>query len=223
MAREEQQPTTRQRSRRSRRSRRAGDGDDGDDGDVVRLEETWTVENEWLLERWMATWKQKQSAHIAASGSKRRLSYILVVPSAVVPMIASPLAAAKIIDKYGAALALAFSGILSALNSIFQFGVKNLGHQNAARRYSELINDTEELLCKARRYRPDCDLTINDLKLRWDNLILYSPGVATATTDDDTTMTPAKTTAAATTAATTAEAGSEHSRYRKSSSSAPPH
>ena len=148
-----------------------------DEDDAVRLEESWTVDNEWLLRRWMASWKQQRSAHSAAAGRQRRLSYIIAVPSAALPMLASPLAAANVMNGPGAALAFACSGLLAALNGIFQFAVTAAGHQDATQHYSELITDTEELLCKGRKYRPDCDLTINDLKRRWDCLIMYSPAV----------------------------------------------
>ena len=156
-----------------------------DDKDIFRAEETWTTENERLLERWTACWQKRLSMHNVAGTRQRRFSYCIAVPTTAIPLIFPSAIGAGLVSSQGASAALGCLALLRVLEPILKFSEVAAGHRSAAQHYSRLILDVDELLCKARMYRPDCDFAINNFKCRWDDLILHSPAVPTHDDDDD--------------------------------------
>ena len=157
-----------------------GPGDEDDcqgssERDQPRSEEPWTAESEALLRHWASGWTRRERRHREEAWRTQRLSRLIRVPSYVIPVLTAPLTASGYIDKNGSALALAVLAMLSGLNSVFDFGKESGDHFKAATQYSELVNESEEVLCKSKRFRPECDVFVNELMIRADSASRNAP------------------------------------------------
>ena len=54
---------------------------------------------------------------------------------------------------------------------------KSEKHGQASCRYSDLLSDAEEVLCKERRFRPRCDVTMQKFKMQSDSADRTAPPV----------------------------------------------
>jgi hypothetical protein len=153
-----------------------------DDDDIVRVEESWTIESEVLLQHWAIRWGLQEDAHIIASLFKRRLYYWIAIPTTIIPLATVPLTTPAVVDMPHVSIvitiALVVTAALSGIASMFRFDKAHADHENAAFRYADLISDVEEILSKRRKFRPDVDMTVSNLKIRSDTLKRYSPDVS---------------------------------------------
>ena len=148
-----------------------------------RREEPWTPENESLLRRWGRDWLDKDMAHGNAARRKRKLHLCLAVPATLAPLFLAPLVNSKWLteDSWMVTAGLILASCCSGLQTLFNFSGTSEKHANASARYADLVSDVDELMCKARRYRPDVDVTICNFKHRSDALQRYAPDVCLGT------------------------------------------
>jgi len=148
--------------------------------ETQQVEEAWTEKSELLLYTWSSAWDQKAAAHGAAEGRARCRHLALQVPTVLIPIALAPLLAAQYVQENSiiVVLALIVSGLTGALQSVLGLERKSEQHAQAAFRYADLLTDVEELLCKDRRFRPRCDVTVQKFKMRMDSAERYSPPVS---------------------------------------------
>ena len=147
--------------------------------ETQQVEEAWSEKSELLLYTWSSSWEQKSAAHGAAGGRARCRHLALQVPTVLIPIVLAPLLAAQYVQENSivVVLALTISGLTGALQSILGLERKSEQHAQAAFRYVDLLTDVEEVLCKDRRFRPRCDVTVQKFKMRMDSAERYSPPV----------------------------------------------
>lgn len=148
-------------------------------GEKLQVEEAWTDKLELLLYTWSSSWDQKAAAHGVAEGRARCRHLALQVPTVLIPIVLAPLLTAKYLreDSIIVVLALIASGLTGTLQSTLGLERKSEQHAQAAFRYADLLTDVEEVLCKDRRFRPRCDVTVQKFKMRMDSAERYSPPV----------------------------------------------
>jgi len=146
---------------------------------VGRFREEWNSKAEALLMTWSTAWDAKAEAHGVAEANKRWRHLCLQVPTVLVPIALAPLLSSQFISEQSpiVVISLVMAGLTGALQSILQLERKSEQHAQAAFRYSDLLTDAEEVLCKERLFRPPMDVTISKFKMRMDSAERYSPPV----------------------------------------------
>ena len=69
------------------------------------------------------------------------------------------------------------TGVFNGLSQFLRWDVLHEQHSQAADRYADLIEDCNEVLCKKRKYRSDVDITIQNFKNRYTNLMKQAPSL----------------------------------------------
>ena len=83
-------------------------------------------------------------------------------------------------DSALAALTLVISGLAGGLDTLLSLEATSERHGQTSWRYKDLVSDLEEILCKERRFRPRCDVTMQRLKMQADNAERTAPPLAGA-------------------------------------------
>ena len=144
--------------------------------DCERQEMLWTSKQESYFEKILHECIEKQKAHdVKAHKFKSKYIY-MSLPSIVLPlMIASVNEFLKEDYNYINTTSMSIAGILSGVNSFYNFGSKYQKHNEYSGRYDELAGEIEALLTKNRRFRPPVDVSIERIKNQFNNLNNNAP------------------------------------------------
>ena len=147
--------------------------------DIPRQEEAWSDRNENLLKAWAKEWHTRATLHEESRVFWKRVSYILGIPNATIPLIA-----AAIWEKIPsnekdtiAPVTFGFCGALSALVNMLKASETATEHHHAQQLYQDLLSDVETILSQERAYRTDADVTVQSFKMRSDSLLHSSPAI----------------------------------------------
>ena len=130
-------------------------------GATLVADEPWSDANEELLRSWGSRWSALAEAHETAEAWKRRCAFMLQLPTIIIPLLLTPLLARGVVTEdspVGMAL-LVGSGVCSGLQTLLDWGRLSEKHAHTADKFKDLTTDLQELLAKARVYRPRCDVT----------------------------------------------------------------
>ena len=147
--------------------------------DIVRQEEAWSEKSENLLKAWAKEWHCRTNLHENSRLFWKRISYILGIPNATIPLVAAAIWEKIPTDEKDtiATVTFGFCGALSALVNMLKAAEVSTEHHHAQKMYQDLLSDVETILSQERAYRPDVDVTVQSFKMRSDSLLHCSPPV----------------------------------------------
>ena len=152
---------------------------DVQDTDNIRNEEPWSDNHEACLLSWASKWEQIAVQHSKKETQMKYLHKLLQIPNVLIPIALAPILASKQLSENNPLiiLALIISGITGGLLPILTLEKRAEQHSQAEFRYTDMLSDLEALLAQQRKYRPRCDVTMQNFKMRMDIAAKLSPNV----------------------------------------------
>lgn len=137
--------------------------------DQNRKELLWESREEALLLDIQNKCKES-AAHHTKTGKRKKLWYTLCgVPATILPLVTATLTQMGVAMDTITCLVLV-SGILTGVNTFFNFGKQRQCHFDHAGKYDELSMDIGLELCKPKRNRVACDVFLYACSSRFNNI-----------------------------------------------------
>ena len=143
--------------------------------DPNRRELLWYKREEKIFHNWINESKKKVDFHKKKEKYCKMKNIIFSVPCIVIPIISSGLSGILPCNSLENSILMMIVGILSCVNTFFDFGKKEERHGIFANRYFTLINEVESELSKPKRDRIACDLYLEKIKQNYNTLHLTEP------------------------------------------------
>ena len=147
--------------------------------DTGRQELPWEAREEAYAVTLADTCRGKAARHRKAAGRCRTLFRALAAPTMTLPLVAGtynqfvPCG----VNDYALACLLLASGLSAAASSFLDYGRRAAVHDDFAARYEELAGDVDNTLCRPKRFRPPCDVVLEQVRLRFAGLERGAPPV----------------------------------------------
>lgn len=154
--------------------------DEEDEDDYERREMSWTNQIEERLTLISEEADDKSIAHEKHAKCKKKLYYITSSISIIIPFIITFVNAVNDTQQYKHnfelmnIILIMSSGIISALNTFFNWGKKHSDHDVASIRYEELKTEIDTVLIIKRRYRNPADVTLKSFTNQIESLNKFS-------------------------------------------------
>ena len=105
-----------------------------------------------------------------AKGKKSRNFHILFsIPCMIIPVVAATLNEITTQTSISSILMLS-SSLCNIINGFFNFGKKTQQHFEFSTKYSELADEISTELCKPRKHRIDCDLFLQKITMKRNDI-----------------------------------------------------
>jgi hypothetical protein len=151
----------------------------GDKGSMRTIyEEKWTDENEKLMKYWLKQCTTSSVAHNKKGRSFKFKYEIFGLPSSIVPLMYSPFAGLYSGNEgieVANVVVLVFTGLLSGVNTFFNFGEKKQQHFEYEAKYSDVATTILVELAKERDFRIRADRFIEMIQAKIDNYSANAP------------------------------------------------
>lgn len=150
------------------------------DEDRERREMSWTNSIEERLTLISEEAEDKSKKHEIHAKCKKKLYYITSSISIIIPFLITFVNAINDTQKYKHdyelmnIILIMTSGMISALNTFFNWGKKHSDHDVASIRYEELKTEIDTVLIIKRRYRHPADVTLKNFTNQIESLNKYS-------------------------------------------------
>ena len=127
------------------------------DSDVIREEELWSSDNTKFLVTWSDEMEIKAKKHDANFTKYKARYNALSIPTILLPLLCSPLT--SYIEKYPmiTSLTLICTGMLSGINSFFNYSKKAQKNDQYSNLYSQLSREIKTELRHPSRFRMPVD------------------------------------------------------------------
>tara|TARA_R110000782_G_scaffold58835_2_gene122559 strand:+ start:3008 stop:3517 length:510 start_codon:yes stop_codon:yes gene_type:complete len=143
--------------------------------DPNRKELPWEKREENLLISWCDDCKSRSKAH-DVKGKRHKLQYaVFGVPSVLIPIMLGGVASVVPCQSIIYSVSMMLSGLFSGVSMFFNFGKKQQHHLNFSSQYFELSNDIECELSKPKRHRTACDVYMEGVKIKYNNMCRQAP------------------------------------------------
>ena len=127
--------------------------------DVDRIEMKWENRQEEFIEKIQNTCIKLSTQHSQASKSHKKKYIRYSIPAIVLPLVCG--AVSNFIPteyEYINGITLSLTGILTGINTFFNYGKKTEKHNEFAGRYGELAGFISAELCKPKKFRVQLDV-----------------------------------------------------------------
>lgn len=116
------------------------------------------------------------SMELQKKGYRQRMCYRLWgIPSMILPLIAAAVSEYAIEHKAYGTILMLLSAVCTSLNTFFNFGKRYQQLFDGSQKYQELADEIGLELCKPRKYRLDCDLVLQRVNIRRNNIAAQIP------------------------------------------------
>lgn len=152
------------------------DEDSENSKDIDREEMKWTDKQEAYFEKILSECLSNQKKHdIKAHQFKKKYIY-MSIPAIILPLLFASINE-FLVDNYNYinTSAMMVSGVLSGINSFFNFGKKFEKHNQYAGLYDNLAGEIEVMLAKNKKFRIPCDVAMEKIKNQYTNLNSSAP------------------------------------------------
>ncbi len=140
--------------------------------------DSWTSSVEDFIKNIRNESRVKMGEHTSWGYRKKQLNIIFVLPGIIIPAFMTPIAG-NFKDtewiKLLSPLVFAFVAVSVSLSAYFGFAKKSEQHFNYSAKYSDLVTDIDEELCKIHSVRREARVFMAAIKSRFDSLNTYSP------------------------------------------------
>lgn len=132
-----------------------------------RKELLWESREEELIKGWVETIKKNKMKHRMKGMRYKRFYYALAIPCIITPLILSNVI--EFLNQNIESIMMIFIGIITALNTFFNFGKRYSENFEYEGKYDELLYIIETELAKPKTSRIACDVFLE----RIQNKLIY--------------------------------------------------
>lgn len=143
--------------------------------DDQRTEQPWNDSAERLIAQWIQASQDNSLAHNTKGKQFKRMYHLLGIPTAVIPLVLSATNEVFMNYKYVTIGGMILSGSLSAVLQFLNPGKKCSEHLHHEALYGGLANELKVILSKPRRFRTQCDVTLERALNRYNALNAEAP------------------------------------------------
>lgn len=143
--------------------------------DENRTELLWGSKQEDLLNEWCKKCIITSKSHDIKSKMFKKCHILFSIPSIIIPISISGLTEQLQIYPEVQSLAMIGVGIISGVNSFFDFSKKEERHSQYTNLYTELYNEIRSELSKPKKHRVACDMYLERVKNRLNFLRQSAP------------------------------------------------
>lgn len=150
---------------------------------VLTIEMPWTTEEERHLNAIAEECSIGEKVHSKAANNCRKKFKCVGIPAVVLPLAAASLyQIATDVDQSNTRswnvvnqVALTLTGVLNALNQVYNYGEKSKLHDNSALMYGNLNRYIQNELVKPRQFRLQLDVFLERVNSQWNNIASQAP------------------------------------------------
>ena len=150
-------------------------GESPNTSDVLREEELWTTESEKFLIEWMTAMCVKSKAHDKSYKKFKKYNNVLALPTILLPLILSPLTGYITDFPIISSLMLISTGVLSGINSFFNFSKKSQQNNEYSNLYAQLAREIKIEVRRPSRFRMPVDKFSERIYQKYSALDASSP------------------------------------------------
>ena len=141
-------------------------------------EEAWNSAGEALVSSWADDCLHRSKTHGVRETRAKFFHSVFGLPSILLPVVLAALT--PIIDQFHSAAYIQVSGlvtigVVSSVNTFYNFDKKAARHAEYSARYQELANDVQYQLFKGREFRVSSDEFIARVQTKYNNLNEKAP------------------------------------------------
>jgi len=142
--------------------------------DREREEVLWETRNQDLLKKWGVECKTLCKQHKTKAKKNKRMYVIVALPCMIIP-ITSSIIQPHIQNQFVLSILMLITGVLSTVNTFFNFSAKREKHNEADRLYEELSLGIDEILATKKKHRQAADITLRTTLLKLNHISSISP------------------------------------------------
>jgi hypothetical protein len=142
-----------------------------------RKELLWEKREEDLIRSWSLDCIARSVLHNKKSKENKIKFGIFGLPLVLIPIILGGISPLIQCNSLISSIVLMFSGLFSGITVFFNFGRKQGEHTNTANKFFELNTDISSELAKPKYYRIACDVYLEQIKNRYNSIILSAPDI----------------------------------------------
>jgi hypothetical protein len=143
--------------------------------DIDRKELPWETREETLLKEWKIDCNERSVNHDIVSKKNKIKFAICGTPTVLVPIILSGIGSVAPCNSLIFSIGMMISGIFSGMNLFFNFGKKIESNLSYSAKFFELATEIEMELAKPKRFRVDCSVFMERIKLLYNSLCKQAP------------------------------------------------
>jgi len=149
--------------------------------DLNRIEEEpWSHNNEKFIQDIRQDCLHRYNIHDSESHINKKKHILMSVPAIILPLITANLSfflEDNANTVWVIPLLMTFTGIISGLNTLFEFSVKKEKHDQQSNKYAELAGEIQAILIRGKQYRQPYDVSVQSINCKKSNLDTTSPYV----------------------------------------------
>lgn len=130
--------------------------------DIVRIEETWTSENQLYLKNIMNNCLELSDRHAIASYYNKKKYILFSVPTIILPLIVANMSIFLTID-YVTTVCMTMVSILNGLNVLLNYSKNSEVHLQHAGLYADLAAEISTILIRSKQFRQPFDITLQKI------------------------------------------------------------
>ena len=156
-----------------RNTKKRKSNDDDDDSEI-----SWTQDVEDYIRDLLKKSEDAAEAHEAAGHRAKKRHSWCAFPAMLIPSVSAPIVGVCRDDdwsSYFAVSSLVLTAAFNGFSTFFNFGEKSQKHFNFAGRYSDIVTDIQECLCKVKSKRVPGQVALRTFKMQYDSLALSAP------------------------------------------------
>jgi sRNA-binding carbon storage regulator CsrA len=145
--------------------------------DLYRKELLWEKREETIFLKWLANCRTKSKKHENKSKICKIKYGMFSIPSITIPIIVSGLSSSISCDSMENSILMMITALFTCVNAFFNFGKRQEKHEQYSNKYFELANEIEAELSKPKRHRIACDVYMEKIKQKYNNLHATEPNL----------------------------------------------
>ena len=145
--------------------------------DLNRKELLWEEREEKIFEKWLKNCKIKSVKHEKKAKICKIKYGMCSIPSITIPIIVSGLSSSISCDSTENSILMMVTALFTCINTFFNYGKRQEKHEQYSNKYFELANEIESELSKPKRHRIACDVYLEKIKQKVNNLYATEPNL----------------------------------------------
>ena len=145
--------------------------------DLYRKELLWEKREEKIFIKWLENCRIKSKKHDTKTKICKLKYGICSIPAITIPIIVSGLSSSISCDSTENSILMMITALFTCMNTFFNYGKRQEKHEQYTNKYFELANEIESELSKPKRHRIACDVYMEKIKQKYNNLHATEPNL----------------------------------------------
>lgn len=143
--------------------------------DAFRKELLWEKREEEIFVKWLKDCRIKSEKHQRKFKLCKIKYGVCSIPAITIPVIVSGLSSKISCDSFENSVLMIIATLFACINTFFNFGARQEKHEQYSNKYFELATEIEAELSKPKRFRIACDVYLEKIKQKYNNLYATEP------------------------------------------------